>query len=343
VVLDVQASPLAEQHTQLLAQWLGPPTRQRLAPIEGDVIAFQASMRGGSLLAADNHYLFGALRDADPALALDPRAGLIPRLVTAQLNGLQGYLGAWPNPGLLQLLSGLIETPVDEAGYSRSLAGVSRRQFDRFTLLSFNPEVLAFVSPQLRFEEVQRPAQVWIRAEDLANSRLAPFINAYGYRQSRQIALGNARYMNMLVEQLHLPATEAASTAEQLLGAKMLDPLGGKYELRELPSGQKTWTSTSLVENPSDSPPKDYMFPALAWFRGIELELMTEGSMLALHGEVIMPVETKSSGFTLPGLPFGLSKPVGNNDKPKTDAKPSAKPKPASPGDLPKPSGRRDF
>jgi hypothetical protein len=341
VVLDIKAAPLSERHSQLLSQWLGPPTDQRLAPVEGDIVAFEAVMRGGSLLAAADHRLFGALRDADPSIALDPRAGLVARLVTAQLEGLQGYLGAYPNPGFLQLLGGLVETPPDAGGYSRSLAGVWRRQFNSFTLLSFHPEILERVSQQLRFEKAERPAQIWVRADDLANSRLAPLINAYGYRQSRQIVLGNSRYMNMLVEQLHVPPADALSTAETLVGATLLDPLGGKYELGELPGGQRSWTSTSLTAKPNaNQPPADYQFPALNWFRGVKLDAMVDQGLLAIHGEVIMPVETQAaSTFQIPGLPFGLPKPSAGADKSKSKAKPKL-PAPTAP---PKPAGKREF
>lgn len=340
VILDAKAAPLSERHVQTLNQWLGPATTQRLAPIQGDTVSFEAVMRGGSFFAGEEHHLFGALRDADPAIALDPSSGLIAQLIKAQLQGLQGYLGAWPNPGFLKFLGGLIESQPDPNGYSRALTGLWRRQFNGLTVFSFHPEILAMVSEQLRFEEAPRPAQVWIRAEDLANSRLAPLINAYGYRQSRQIAVGNTRFMNMLVEQLHVPPADAMTTAEKLLDAKLLEPLGGKYELQAIPGGASAWVSTSLVNNPSKNPPPEYQFPALNWLRGVELELAAEGSLLAVHGELIMPVETKTGGgLQLPSLPFGLGKPAA----PKDPAKEKAKPKLPAPSDAPQPQGKRDF
>ena len=340
VVIDVKAAPLSQRHSEMLANWLGPATNKRLAPIEGDLVSFEAVMRGGSFFSGGDHHLFGALRDADPAIALDPSAGLIAQIFTSQLSGLQGYLGAWPDPGFLRMLSGPVQTRPDANGYSRLITGATRRQWDQYTLMSFHPEILARISPQLRFEEVDRPAQIWFRADDLANSQLAPLVNAYGYRQSRQIALGNTRYMNMLVEQLHVPGADALATAEQLLGAELLEPLGGKYELREAASGQKTWISTSLAEHPdAKQPPADYQFPALNWLRGIQLEAVTENGLLALHGEVIMPAETKPTGLSLPGLPLG--KPAAGAPQ----AKPKPKPKAAPPLPVPakKPAGTRDF
>ncbi len=339
VVLDLQAAPLAQRHADMLAQWLGPPTDQRLAPVPGDVVAFDAVMRGGSATSGD-HHLFGALRDADPSIAMDLRTSLIMRLFASQLEGLQGYLGAWPDPGLLRILSGWRDVPADGAGYSRLLTGLTRRQFNNFTLLSFQPEVLAKISPQLRFEKAERPAQVWIRADDLSKSKIAPLLNAYGYRQSRQIVLGNSRYMNMLIEQLHVPAPDARAVAERLLHAKLLDPLGGQYELREPSPGQKAWTSTSLANaSNSKEPPADYQFPALNWFRGIQLELTSESGLLAVHGEVIMPGETKT-GFQLPGLNLTGQKPAASPPKPAATSKNATPPKPAAAPRLPKSPSR---
>lgn len=329
VVLDVQSAPLAPQHVETLSSWLGEPTLDRLAPVEGDVVAFEAVLRGGSFFTGGEHHLFGALRNADPAIALDPRAGLIAMLLQSQLQGLQGYLGAWPEPGFLRFLGGTSDLPPDAAGYTRLRTGLMRRQFNDFTLLSFHPEILAQVSPELRFVKAERPAQVWLQADDLANSTLAPLINAYGYRQSRQITLGNTRFMNMLAEQLHVPPAECLDTGQRILNAKFVAPLGGSYELRKWEGGLENWVATALIDRPDASaPPEDYQFRALTWLRGVELELSLEKGpqpALAAHGEFIMPVEHRAPAFQLPSLPFGLSKPT-----PKDAKKAPEKPKPSA-------------
>jgi hypothetical protein len=320
--------PLSERHAQILDNWLGPPSDQRLAPIEGDVVAIEAVLRGGTFFSGGDHHLFGALRNADPSIALNPGAGLIPRLIGLQFGGIDGYLGAWPDPGFLRLLGGVVGTQSDANGYSRLLGGIWRRQFDKFTLLSLSTDTLANISPQLRFEKAERPAQVWVRADDLATSTLAPLINAYGYRQSRQIARGNTAYLNMLVEQLHVPPAEALSTAELLLSAKLLDPLGGKYELQEALPGHKTWVSTSLLGPArSTDPPENYKFPALEWVRGLKLELVNDRGLVTLHGAATMPVKTPSSGgiellnpfsFPTPGAKQPAEKPAAKAKTPET-------------------------
>lgn len=334
VVLEVQSAPLSSQHVQTLSGILGEPSDVRLAPVPGDVVAFEAVLAGGGFLGggAGPHRMFGALRNADPQIALDPRAGLIARIVQAQLQGLQGYVGAWPEPGFLNLLSAVGESRPDAGGYSRLLGGLWRRQFDRFTLMSFHPEILEQISPQLKYVKTERPAQVWLRADDLANSTLAPLINAYGYRQSRTIESGNARFLNMLSEQLHVPGDECLATGERILDARFVAPLGGGYELRKFEGGAQNWVATALVDRPDESPPDDYQFPALRWLRGAEVELLLQKGpqpSLAVHGEFIMPVEHEASpGFKLPSLPF-LSKPKAKTGE-DGDKKEPEKPQPAT-------------
>jgi hypothetical protein len=354
VIVDLQAAPLSQKHVNMLAQWLGPPTDQRLVRVPGNVVSFEAVMRGGTFFADGEHHLFLGLRDADPAFALDPGAGLFARLLTSQWEGLQGYVGAWPNPGFLKLFSMAPGAGPDAAGYSRLLTGLWQRQAGQYTLVSYHPEILEQTVPQLRFEKAPRPAQVWFQADDLAHSKLAPMLNAYGYRQSRQITRGNTKYMNMLSEQLHVPPAEGRATAERLLAAKLVSPLGGDYELREVQGGLKTWVSTALADRTDTSqPPNDYEFPALNWLRGIDFELTTHDGILAAHGEVIMPVETRAasaspfSAFLGGGQkPAGKTKPT-SNDKPDGVQKPGPTPaKPAlklpAPSDV-KPTGKKSF
>jgi len=261
------------------------------------------------------------------------------------LQGLQGYVGAWPNPGFLRLLSGILEVPVDPAGYARLRTGLWRRQFQDFTLLSFHPEILAQASEQLRFEKAPRPAQVWIHADDLSQSQLARLINAYGYRQARQVEMGNARFLNTLSEQLHVPREAALETAERLLDAKFVSPLGGRYELRERPDGMKAWAASAVVDRPADQVPEDYQFPALAWLRGMDLELAAKDGAVSAHVEATMSVETRPPAFQFPNLPFGNNKPAaagtpGAAEKAPTAGKSAPKSAPKRPAP-PAPSGAR--
>jgi hypothetical protein len=147
---------------------------------------------------------------------------------------------------------------------------------------------------------------------------------------------------------LHVPPAEALTTAERLLNAKFVSPLGGTYEVSRTASSER-WVATALIDNPNgNQPPADYQFPALNWLRGVDLELSLQKAplpALAMHAEFIMPVETRAAPkFQLPKLPFGLSKPSAlapADTKPK-EATPKATPKPPRPNS-PKTSKPRVF
>ena len=186
------------------------------------------SPRGEVMLR--NFRLFGGLRNvASPMDFLGGNGSLVERLRGA----LVGYFGAYGRPGfLLNLLDATFLQAPDAAGYSANRLGVWRRQFDQFTAYSFQPDVLAAVTPQLRFEESPHDGQVWARIGDVSQTRIAPTLNNWGYSRTRETALGDLRLMHALNQQLHVPPERCKETAESLLAAKLVCPLGGKFVLR---------------------------------------------------------------------------------------------------------------
>ena len=186
----------------------------------------------------------------------------------------------------------------DAAGYSANRLGVWRRQFDQFTAYSFQPDVLAAVTPQLRFEESPHDGQVWARIGDVLQTRIAPTLNNWGYSRTRETALGDLRLMHALNQQLHVPPERCKETAESLLAAKLVCPLGGKFVLRASPDGASRWTSTALEATPDSqgllaAAPQGYLAPPLNWFRGLNLEAKMAEEALTAHAEVVMQLPDK--------------------------------------------------
>ncbi len=348
VTVDAQAAPFSDKHFQTLSKWLGPASQKRLALVPGDLISAQASVRGGAQSNAGEHFLFGALRDADPAFGTSGIGAMLFKDWNAR-----GYIGAWPEPGLLSMLGANASVQPDANGFARLLLGQWERIYGQFTLMSFHPEVLEEVAPQLRFETTSRPAQVWLRSEDLTTSTLATKVNSFGYRRALRSAQGIARYINSFTEQLHIPPKQDLAIAESLLDAKLVDPLGGKYELLPTHTGRALWMST-VTNDPrfqgTGSMPTGYQFPALKWFRGMNADVLMQPTQLVAHAEIDLPALTHTAGVELPALPSFPSLPsftipgfgkVGGDDKPldnKRDDKAGGKPvenvtpKPPGPG-----------
>ena len=83
-------------------------------------------------------------------------------------NAIVGYLGYQGDPGFLRLLELMFGGPQDANGYKRSVIGLWRLQYGTFALFSFQPEVLAEVAPQLRFEPARQPAQLRLHVNDIS-------------------------------------------------------------------------------------------------------------------------------------------------------------------------------
>jgi hypothetical protein len=282
VVVDVVASPFAKRHVDLLSQWIGRSDEMQLAPIPQDLAA-------GEVVLSDQR-LFGGLWDF----------GLPFRLADGRFvpsgplrDTIVGYVGAAGEMSLLGFLDRMITGPPDRSGYAGGELGIWRRYYRPFTVFSLHRQVLETVTPQLRFEKAERPAQFRLRVGDISRARLTPAINTLSYLRTRDTSLGNVRLMHALNQQLHVPGPDCKTAAELLLGATLVCPLGGEYVWREADDGGGWWTSTALDESTGESVldvrvPPGYQAPPLTWFRGLVLDATMTGDRLSAHAEIDM-------------------------------------------------------
>ena len=76
-----------------------------------------------------------------------------------------------------------------------------------------------------------RRCPVRVHVGDLANTKVSGLVSTLYYEQARKTSQGNARFMQSLVQQLHVPVEDAKATAEKLLDANLVCTLGGEYEI----------------------------------------------------------------------------------------------------------------
>jgi hypothetical protein len=287
IALDLRMTPLDRRHFDFFSQWVGAADKVRLAAIPGDMAAGEVILR--------QQRLFGGLRDVGaPGEVLAGPGAIWQRF----RNVLVGYIGSYGPPGVLGLLDLTIPAPPDANGYASNALGLWRRQFDHFSVYSFQPDVLAAVTPQLRWEERPRPAQAWLHVGDVSQARVTPALNRWAYGRTRETALGNLRLMHALEQHLHVPAADCKQAAESLLAARLICPLGGSYVFRPATDGPGRWTSTALeAEGASGGsqgqPPPGYVARPLTWFRGLDLEATMIESSLSAHAEILMQLPTK--------------------------------------------------
>jgi len=288
VVLDARMTPFAKKHFEHASQLIGAPDPRRLAPIPADSVAFE--------LVLTRQRLFGGLQMVGPAVEL-AEGRLLP---LGRLRDLVvGYLGTDGDLGFL----GLLIPPrrigrISVEGPPEVEPRVWSDNFDRFRVFSFHREVLQQVIPQLHYVKAERPAQFRLRAVDLSNARITPFLNSWGYSRTRQTSVGNLRLLHQLDQQLHVPGDRAKAAAELLLDAKLICPLGGQYVYRQPPDGVGYWTSTALEGSDPRKPldaqvPQGYQAPPLNWFRGLDLDVTLDPGVLSAHGQIDMQLPAK--------------------------------------------------
>lgn len=287
ITLDGEIAPLSESKYGWLMSILGPPTRTMITPAAGDVVNLQASIRGGVLSPnLPPHQMFLGVQDMIPLGDAAPK-GVLQTLQFLQSS--PAYLGTWPRAGFLDMLPlGLGGGQPDAYGFSKLLFGLWRRQGAGFSVLSFDYDLLANITPHLRVVEAEQEAQIRLHMHDLSQVKFSDWLNATYYQRAWQASAGNTRLMHTLNQQLQVPMADAQAVAERLLDAKLRCPLGGEYELVEQPGSTPIWQSTAWPEQADGSVPADFRAPLLTWFRGVDAHLTKIDDKMAAHVELDM-------------------------------------------------------
>jgi len=109
--------------------------------------------------------------------------------------------------------------------------------------------------------------------------------NVPGYERARATSAGNAHFMHALRQQLRVPLPKCAEIMQEVLAARPVCPLGGKYAIGRGDSWRSTaWPEEFLVSE--DRVPEGYKFPFLQWFHGLELEFSIDATSLTTHIEL---------------------------------------------------------
>jgi hypothetical protein len=295
VAIDLRMAPLNRGLYNVLSNFVGPADDQRLAPVAGDILA------GEMMFPRQRVFLglrdFGGLPEDVMLPGLLETLGVLPFGRLSDL--LYGYLGTTGEGiGLLRLVDQLFAMagPPDVAGYSHAGNNLWRRQIEHFVVYSLHQDILAQVTGQLHMEHAERPGQVRFHVADLSQAHVAPMANRWLYSRSVQTTQGNLRLLQSMTAQLHVPGEDALSAVELLLGAKLVDPLRGKYVYRTADQGSGYWTSTALEAQPAtDSAgkpvlPDGFQAPPLNWFRGMQADVLLQEERISAHGEVDMQI-----------------------------------------------------
>ncbi|GAB4130582.1 MAG: hypothetical protein Kow0040_08650 [Thermogutta sp.] len=290
ILIDARIMPLAKDNFDRLMQSLGPADRLRHAAIPGNIGQFEVVLNRGRI--------FGGLADIVPPIEV--RDGRI--VPTGRLRDVMiGYIGQTGEPGTLAKLNRTFSSRPDPYGFSRGLFGLWRREMEGMSVYSFQYEVLAAVTPQLRWEETDREAQIRLSLGDPSAAQITPLLNSYIYWRTKQTSLGNLRLLRDFQQQLHVPAEDCKTAAELLLDVKLQCPLQGEYVLQTDEGGTPRWTSTAFAPESerrflATTPPPGFLAPPLNWLRGLEVEALVAPDGVTAHVEVLMETPAETPG-----------------------------------------------
>ena len=318
--LDIHAevAPLVSEKYGNIARQLGPPTRVKIDFAPDDIVAAQAHVVSDQLNGSiPPHHLFAAIKDT----TLPPTDQFDGFLKAYQaLRGLPAYLGAWPQPGLLDRLPlGLGRGQVVGPGLTRLIGGVYRYQGGGFSVVSLQSDVLLASLPFLAATEAENEAQVRLRVGNLRGSQLEGWVNQQIYQNSTVASQAGASFLSLLSRQLKVPATDAERVAGELLGGKLQDPLGGNYTLVDSNAAQPgaaassgrwisdAWATRDVTgtrggavvsSGELSAVPPSYVAPVLQWFRGGRAELTQYQDRLIAN--VVIDVERQGVAGAVP-------------------------------------------
>lgn len=319
VAIDLRMAPFGKNKYGSFTKYLGPPLKTRVAPMATDMANLNLVIQGEHNLV--HQYAVG-IQDLPFPVSDLKQGGLLDTL--RMLQATPGYLTAWPKPGIidkLPIIGNLAQADIN--GYSKLLFGLWRREFNGFSTLSFQYDILANITPQLHLVEEEEPAQVRLHVGDISDSHLTPLANGLAQSLALKGSLGNARFFHAISEQLGVPRDQAQEFAEELMNLDLVCSLDGKYELVQDPSGLLRWESSAWRQDNGD-----YQSNLMRWFRGLNARMNAGEGLLVVHAEIDMQREKPEPTLQFPSFNlFGTGKP-----------KEKTKPKESDMEELPKPN-----
>jgi hypothetical protein len=342
VAIDARLAPFGKEKYGWLGKVLGPPLQVQFTGAPDDLISVQASLAGNMFTRSnDPHQLFLAIQSDIP-----PRTNLQPTSFVELYKLLRttpGYLGAWPNPGYLDSFPALGGQP-DAEGYTYSqLLDLWRLQYDEYAVISFDKNRLQAARGWIQAVPAEYPAQLRVRIGDVANSNLRPWANVLFYERAWEASVANVRLINLLIQQMGVPPETALAQVEQLLGVKLLCPLGGEYVFSPMPNGNSAWQSTAWPSFDDPQIPAEYLAPLMTWFRGMTLDVYQRDTLFVVHATLdiqrgnvvaVRSEEEEQAGGLLNQIPgFNLFKGFSKVEE---------LPPPIEAGDLPSGSAEED-
>ncbi len=293
LIIRMEMLPFAPAEYGRMLTVVGPPSRDVVRSSSDNAVTIQAVLQGGNYRPEiKEHIMFLGIQDKEVPVDFVPQRTL---RILQVLRTAPAYVGSFPRLGFFDAIP-LDRPPTpDEDGYARMPFGLWQRRLDEFSVIAVDRGVLSDATTDLTIEQADNDAQLRIHIDDLTKSKVRSWFAALDFQRAYQTSVGNTRLLHNMTQQLGVPADEALSTAEKVLGVTLICALGGEYELLSHPLYGQHWSSTRWPSRvaEAESPKATFASPVMAWFRGLDAEFTMKSDRLTgiATMEIQNPVE----------------------------------------------------
>ena len=311
VVLNIRITPYAQQEYRFLQQHLAKsPGTQRIAMRQDELLGLSSHLSGAGM----SPWVHVGLTDAD--IDFELRDGKIHRLgensgmafsksntyalvTSGNKSGIQlvtdfvqsvktrKLTSSASDDATASLLGGIVAVifPLDQIFRQMMETAIANySQTDgKATVLSVNKPLGRAALDGRRMENAERPAQLFLQLRDISAASVMPYLRAYTYISSRRASAADTASLNRIADILQADPLTARNQVEKALGASLVCPIGGTYELKQSNQRPDYWVSSEWLQpsvTDETEVPESYEFPFLKWLHGLDLECTLNATTL---------------------------------------------------------------
>lgn len=311
VVLNIRITPYAQQEYRFLQQHLAKSAgTQRIAMQQDELLGLSSRLSGAGM----SPWVHVGLTDAD--IDFELRDGNIHRLgenagLAFSKSNAYALVTSGDRSGV-QLVTDFVQsvksrklTPAPAMRVDPGLVGsvlavvfpldqIFRQMMEtaianysqtdgKATVLSVNKPLGREVLDDRRMEHAVRPAQLFLQLRDISAASVMPYLRAYTYISSRRASAADTAAVNRIADILQADPLTMRDQIEMALGASLVCPIGGTYELKQSNERPHYWVSSAWLQpsvTDETEVPESYEFPFLTWLHGLNLECTLNATTL---------------------------------------------------------------
>jgi hypothetical protein len=319
--LTLNISPYARSRYDFLLRFLGQPLKDRLALIPDTLLSLEIRLNeelldmfnitdddsptvsGTRSLNLEKPYamrLFAGLRDTKTPYSIQHgdvvRGSKLLPYIAENFKGFSGMVIPANQKFAIDMFLPPVSRP-DRNGYYRVKESIRpksgnkpedqiwARKFDPFFVIATGLPLLQTVSPNIKIEKSEQPAQLRLALGDFSNASIGNALKTELYIRERRISAGGALLLQAIEQQLRPKNIDLA--LKELQDQKIVCPLGGEYINDTAQPGHwksTAWQEPTLFE--TDQFPNSYTHPIIDGMKWLRLDFAIDPNTLNTKLEI---------------------------------------------------------